>query len=99
MFAFPSLLEGFGLPVIEAMACGTPVLTSNVSCLPEIAGNAAMLVNPYSVPELADGLYTLYTDATLRETLRARGLARARDFSWQQTAQQTLTVYQQAIGS
>lgn len=99
MFAFPSLLEGFGLPVLEAMACGTPVLTSNVSCLPEIADNAALLVNPYSVSDLADGMYRVFTDMPLREDLLARGFARAQAFSWQQTARQTLAVYQQAAGS
>jgi glycosyltransferase involved in cell wall biosynthesis len=99
MLAFPSLLEGFGLPVIEAMACGTPVLTSNVSCLPEIAGNAALLVNPYSVSDLADGMYRIFTDMPLRETLLARGLERAQAFSWRQTARQTLAVYQQAADS
>lgn len=98
LLAFPSLFEGFGLPVLEAMACGTPVLTSNVSCLPEIAGQAALLVNPYSVTDLADGMHQLCTDATRREALRAQGLVRAQDFSWQHTAQQTLAVYQQAVG-
>jgi glycosyltransferase involved in cell wall biosynthesis len=96
MFVFPSLWEGFGIPVLEAMACGTPVITSNVSCLPEVAGDAAVLVDPYSVPELTDSMYKVFADAALREALCARGLARATLFTWQRTAQQTLAAYNKA---
>jgi len=98
MLVFPSLWEGFGIPVIEAMACGTPVITSNNSCLPEIAGDAALLVDPYSVEAIAEAIYRLDTDAALRQTLREKGLQRARAFSWRRTAEQTLAAYRVAAG-
>ncbi|HLY65605.1 MAG TPA: glycosyltransferase family 1 protein, partial [Chloroflexota bacterium] len=93
LLAFPSLYEGFGLPVLEAMACGTPVLTSNISSLPEIAADAALLVDPASVEEIEDGLWRLLTDPELANQLRAKGLARAAEFSWERAARQTLDVY------
>lgn len=79
---FPSLYEGFGLPVIEAMACGTPVLTSNTTSLPEVAGDAAILVDPLSVEQIAAGIERLCTDFDLREILIKRGIAQAKKFSW-----------------
>lgn len=97
MFAYPSLYEGFGLPVVEAMACGTPVITSNISCMPEIAGDAALLVNPYHEAEIAAALVRLASDETYRVGLTALGLARARAFAWERTAQQTIEVYHRAI--
>lgn len=97
MFAYPSLYEGFGLPVVEAMACGTPVITSNVSCMPEIAGDAALLVDPYHEAEIAAALVRLASDSTYRSELGAAGLARARAFAWERTAQQTLEVYRRAM--
>lgn len=97
MFVFPSLWEGFGIPVAEAMACGTPVITSNLSSLPEVAGGAAVLVDPYSVQDIAAGMHALFSDAALRETLRSKGLQRAQQFSWQRTARETLAVYERAI--
>jgi glycosyltransferase involved in cell wall biosynthesis len=96
MFVFPSLWEGFGIPVIEAMACSTPVLTSNNSALPEVAGGAAVLIDPYSVEDIASGMYKLFSDATLRQSLRAKGLERAKFFTWRRTAQQTLEAYKRA---
>ena len=93
-FVFPSLHEGFGLPVLEAMACGTPVLTSNTSALPEIAGDAALLVDPASVDAIADGLASLLTDNCLRTRLTAAGKARASKFTWQAAADQTMRVYE-----
>lgn len=84
--AFPSLYEGFGLPVVEAMACGTPVLTSATTALPEVAGDAALLVDPLSVDEIAAGIERLCDDASLREELRRRGLERARRFRWEDVA-------------
>ena len=93
-FAFPSLYEGFGLPVLEAMACGTPVLTSNVSAMTEVAGDAALLVDPLDTGAIADALGRLLSDATLREELRARGLARAAEFSWERAARETLSIYE-----
>src|SRR5207245_2603641 len=90
--AYPSLYEGFGLPVAEAMACGCPVVTSNVSALPEVAGGAAVLVDPGSVEEIAAGIAALWTDENRRRTLAARGLARARSFTWERTARATAAV-------
>lgn len=96
-FVYPSLLEGFGLPVLEAMACGAPVITSRVSSLPEVAGDAALLVDPTSIAELADALARLLTDKALADDLRQRGLARSATFSWQRTAQETAAVYRRAL--
>jgi glycosyltransferase involved in cell wall biosynthesis len=93
VFAFPSLYEGFGIPVAEAMACGTPVLTSNTSSLPEVAGDAALLVDPRDETAIADGLQRIVADATLRETLRERGLRQAAQFSWRTAARDTWNVY------
>ena len=86
VFAYPSMYEGFGLPVLEAMAVGTPVLTSNVSSLPEVAGDSALLVNPYNVSEIADGLKRLHTDTQLREHYIAKGLERSNQFTWSKCA-------------
>jgi len=97
VFAYPSLWEGFGLPVLEAMACGTPVLTSNVSSLPEVAGDAALLVPPTDVDAIADGLTRLLGDAALRADLAARGLRRVAAFSWERCAQETLAVYTSVV--
>lgn len=91
--ALPSLYEGFGLPVLEAMACGTPVVTSNVSSLPEVAGDAALLIDPLDVHTLTAALRQLLTDENLRADLRARGLARATAFTWERSARQLLEVY------
>jgi glycosyltransferase involved in cell wall biosynthesis len=91
--AFPSLYEGFGLPVVEAMACGTPVLTSNGSSLAEIAANAGYLVDPLDVDDIAYGLVCLATDDVLHARLRAAGLVRSAQFSWQRAAEETVRVY------
>jgi len=98
-FVFPSLYEGFGLPPLEAMANETPVVTSNLSSLPEVAGDAALLVDPYDVTAIADGIRRAVTDEALRQTLIARGRARAREFSWTRAASDTLTVYRQVLGA
>jgi glycosyltransferase involved in cell wall biosynthesis len=97
LFAFPSLYEGFGLPVLEAMACGTPVITSNVSSLPEVAGDAALLVDPYNVEEIAAAMVNVLSDQELSEDLHRRGLERSKEFSWERTAQQTLEVYKKVL--
>jgi glycosyltransferase involved in cell wall biosynthesis len=86
---FPSLWEGFGLPVLEAMACGTPVITSNVSSLPEVAGDAALLVSPYCTGEIASAMTAVATQSSLRARLRNSGLKQAQKFSWLQTGRQT----------
>ena len=96
-FVFPSLFEGFGLPPLEAMACGAPVICSNAASLPEVAGDAALLVDPTSADELAAALRRLLDDAELRARLRGAGLARAALFSWERTARETLAVYHAAL--
>ena len=95
-FAYPSIYEGFGLPVLEALACGAPVLTSRRSSLPEVAGDAALLVDPDSVAEIATGLKALLTDSALARDLRERGPRRASQFSWDASARATLAVYARA---
>ncbi len=95
VFIFPSLYEGFGIPVLEAMACGTPVITSNISSLPEVAGNAAMLVNPYDVGSITDALNRILGDLSLQQRLREKGLKRAKEFSWSKAARETLKVYKE----
>lgn len=95
-FVFPSLYEGFGMPAIEAMACGTPVLTSTTSALPEVAGDAALLVDPHDTQAIAAALTRLATDAALRADLRARGLAHAAQFTWKRCAEETLRVLMSA---
>ena len=94
-FVFPSLYEGFGLPPLEAMACGTPVVTSNVSSLPEVAGGAALLVDPHDADAIADGLCRALTDEALRAALIARGIERARSFSWGQSVRKIHEIYLQ----
>lgn len=91
-FAFPSLYEGFGFPVLEAQACGTPVLTSTTSSLPEVAGEAALFVDPMNTEAIADGLLRLVIDSTLREHLRSAGFANIQRFSWQRCARETLYI-------
>ncbi|MGA2040565.1 MAG: glycosyltransferase family 1 protein [Bryobacteraceae bacterium] len=93
-FVFPSRHEGFGLPPLEAMACGTPVVTSNVSSLPEVAGDAAMLVNPGNVFDIARGIRDVLTDEPLRAELIRRGRAQAARFSWERSAREVLEIYQ-----
>jgi len=90
---YPSLYEGFGLPVLEAMACGVPVITSTISSMPEVTGDAALLVEPNDVDALADAMRRVLTDRALNATLGAKGQARARAFSWERTAQATLALY------
>jgi glycosyltransferase involved in cell wall biosynthesis len=95
-FVFPSRYEGFGLPPLEAMACGTPVVTANVSSLPEVVGDAAVLVNPANVFDIARGIRDVLLDEALRTELIRRGLEQASRFSWERTARQMLEIYQEA---
>jgi glycosyltransferase involved in cell wall biosynthesis len=89
LFCFPSLYEGFGLPVLEAMACGTPVVTSNSTSLPEVAGEAALLVDPYDVEAIAEAMRRVLEEPELAAELRERGLKRAAEFTWERTARET----------
>lgn len=98
LFVFPSLYEGFGLPVLEAMACGAPVVCSNTSSLPEVAGDAALLVDPTDVKALAVAIADLLRDEARQEEMREKGLQQAARFSWEWTASMTLDVYRNVIG-
>jgi glycosyltransferase involved in cell wall biosynthesis len=97
IFAFPSLDEGFGMPVLDAMARGVPVLTSNVSAMPEVAGGAALLVDPMDVASIAEGLSRLALDSALRDTLIQAGMARAKGFSWEESVEATWKVYRELL--
>ena len=94
VFVFPSLYEGFGLPPLEAMASGAPVVTSNVSSLPEVTGDAALLVDPYDPEAIAEGIHRVLTDEALRRNLCSRGLRRARQFSWESSVRRVREIYQ-----
>jgi glycosyltransferase involved in cell wall biosynthesis len=95
VFVFPSLYEGFGLPPLEAMASGTPVVTSNVSSLPEVAGDAAVLVDPYDHHAIADGIYSVLSNEPYRQELRRKGLVRASQFSWENSVRRVMDIYQE----
>jgi len=97
VFVYPSIFEGFGLPVLESMACGTPVVTSNTSCLPEIAGGAAVLVDPLKEDDIAAGIVKLLREPKTRQAYIAKGLARAQDFSWEKTGRQTSAIYESVL--
>ena len=94
IFVFPSLYEGFGLPPLEAMAHGTPVVTSNTSSIPEVVGNAAVLVNPENVFDIMRALHRVLLDQPLRERLKQRGYEQAQRFSWELSVQRILQIYQ-----
>lgn len=95
---FPSLFEGFGIPLVEAMACGCPVVCSEVTSLPEVAGDAGVMFDPRSPQDMADKIWSVWSDDALRREMRGRGLERAGLFNWDETARKTLEVYQRAAG-
>ena len=97
MFVYPSLYEGFGLPPLEAMACGTPVITSNTSALPEVVGDAGRMVDPLDADALAEAMASLLDDPEALRTMRAAGLQQAAGFSWRETARRTAEVYRQVL--
>ena len=93
-FAYPSYFEGFGLPVLEAMQCGTPVIAGNQTSLPEVAGDAALLVDPFDETAIANALRDLVENPDRRDDLRVKGIERAKQFSWRETARLTLQAYE-----
>jgi glycosyltransferase involved in cell wall biosynthesis len=97
LFLYPSLSEGFGMPLVEAMACGTPVITSNISCLPEVAGNAACLVDPSNARQISDAIVSLLSNESLRQQKIQEGLSNAKRFSWDKTAEEVFEVYDRVI--
>lgn len=97
LFLYPSLREGFGLPILEAMSCGTPVITSNTSAMPEVAGDAAVLIDPFRPETIAEAILRLQNAPAEREDLVAKGFVRIRQFSWQETARQVREVYQEVL--
>lgn len=97
LFVFPSIYEGFGLPPLEAMACGCPVVASHAGSLPEVLGDAALTVDPEDVESISDGMERLLSDSGLRGDLARRGLERAKHFSWRATAQAVSRVYDEAL--
>lgn len=98
LFVYPSLYEGFGLPVIEAMAYGVPVLASNTTSLPEVVGNAGFLVDPNNIDDVREGMLRVLTDKKIRDGMSEKGLERARLFSWEKCSRETLAIYEKVLG-
>jgi glycosyltransferase involved in cell wall biosynthesis len=99
LFLYPSLRESFGIPILEAMACGVPVITSNTSSMPEVAGSGALLVNPHDPTDIAENIVRLLEDKALQLDLKNKGLARSRNFSWRNNAEATLKLYENVAGA
>ncbi|MGO4214298.1 glycosyltransferase family 4 protein, partial [Terriglobus sp. YAF25] len=97
IFAYPSLYEGFGIPVLESLACGIPTITSNTSSLPEVAGEAALLIDPTQKEQISSAMDRLLSDSSLYERLRKEALLQAAKFTWRKTAEQTLTAYEEVV--
>jgi glycosyltransferase involved in cell wall biosynthesis len=98
LLVHPSFYEGFGLPPLEAMTCGTPTIVSNVSALPEVVGDAALLIDPHDIDGLTVAMWRVLTDEEQRASLIDKGLKRARMFSWERAAKETLDVYRRVVG-
>ncbi|MDD5284666.1 MAG: glycosyltransferase family 1 protein [Desulfuromonadaceae bacterium] len=98
LMVFPSLYEGFGIPLVEAMACSCPVVCSNVTSIPEVVGNAAVTFDPVFAEDMAERIWALWSDDSLQQELKTKGLDRARQFSWENMARQTVNVYEKALG-
>ena len=96
-FAYPSYFEGFGIPLLEAMRCGTPTITSDRTCFPEVVGDASLIIDPFDEESIAAGLWRMISDAALREQLRSRGFVQSSLFDWRKTARLTLDVYEQVF--
>lgn len=96
-FVFPSIYEGFGMPPLEAMACGVPVLASDAASLPEVVGDCGVTVDPYSVESIAEGLSRLYSDGELRRELSRKGPERAKEFTWESSVEKLYGVYKELI--
>jgi len=99
IFVYPSLYEGFGLPPLEAMACGCPVITSNTSSLPEVVGDAGIMIDPFDVDSLTESMHKILTDNDLKKELSKKSLERAKFFNWEKTADQTLEVYEEVLNN
>jgi len=99
LFVFPSLYEGFGIPLLEAMACGTPILASNVSSIPEVVGSAALLFDPYNINEMASVIDRVLTDKDLRQKLIQRGFEQIKKYSWKNTAKEILGVFEEVYNA
>lgn len=97
VFCYPSLYEGFGLPPLEAMSCGTPVVVSNTSSLPEVVGDAGIYIDPYDIESIANGIIRVLNDSTLRQDLKNRGLKQCEKFSWERAASQVIEVYREIL--
>ena len=93
VFAMPSFYEGFGLPILEAMSCGCPVITSRTGSIPEIGENAAFYVNPHDTEDIANGIKKIFFDKNIQEDLSSKGLEQAKKFSWEKTAKETAEIY------
>ena len=97
LFVYPSLYEGFGMPLLEAMASGVPIVAAKTSSIPEVIGNAGILVDPLNISEMAEAVRRVLSDPSLRASLTEKGIQRARGFTWERAAQETLRIYQEVI--
>jgi len=98
LFVYPSLYEGFGMPLLEAMASGVPIVASGTSSIPEVVGDAGILVDPLSISEMSQAILKLLNDNSLRSSFREKGIQRAKQFTWERAARETLRIYQEIIG-